>query len=314
MQRRMERAIRAQKRRVLLAGPEDAAPRKSRLVLLQQEYRSFSDGVGLRTEDERLEVSGFGPKQMKQLPLEKPASSTVLTPEVIKPPEPPELPDPPKSPAPPELPKPERFTDITGNWYPDAKPNSHRVLELQEYTFNEVIYKVDGHNVVLDHDAHEKEIAELLEREVGGELYLVPRVNEPQGVPTPDFLFHGARYDLKTLRGNTQLSTKDKEWQDKLNGMAFDGKIKEAITAAKGRNAKAISALLDVEKLKKSTNQDADIKDALEALKKDNAYLFEDDSTPPPYAGGTGRSTPPSKYDAETAKIMAAAGLDPEKD
>ena len=47
---------------------------------------------------------------------------------------------------------------------------------------------------------------------------------------------------------NTQLSTKDKEWQDKLNGMAFDGKIKEAITAAKGRNAKAISALLDVEK------------------------------------------------------------------
>ena len=117
---------------------------------------------------------------------------------------------------------------------------------------------------------------------------------------------------IKTL--NTQLSTKDKEWQDKLNGMAFDGKIKEAITAAKGRNAKAISALLDVEKLKKSTNQDADIKDALEALKKDNAYLFEDDSTPPPYAGGTGRSTPQSKYDAETTKIMVAAGLDPEKD
>lgn len=62
MQRRMERAIRAQKRRVLLAGPEDAAPRKSRLVLLQQEYRSFSDGVGLRTEDERLEVVRLWPK------------------------------------------------------------------------------------------------------------------------------------------------------------------------------------------------------------------------------------------------------------
>lgn len=67
MQRRMERAIRAQKRRVLLAGPEDAAPRKSRLVLLQQEYHRFSDGVGLRTEDERLEVSGFGPKQMVEV-------------------------------------------------------------------------------------------------------------------------------------------------------------------------------------------------------------------------------------------------------
>lgn len=173
MQRRLERAIRAQKRRVLLAGPEDAAPRKSRLVLLQQEYHRFSDGVGLRTEDERLEVSGFGPKQMKS------AKSAV-------------------SKAAPAA-KAVTFTDITGRWYPDADPNSHPVLELQEYASGGATYKVDGHNVVLDHDAHEKEIAELLEREVGGEIYLVPRVNNPQGVPTPDYLFRGRGYDLKTL-------------------------------------------------------------------------------------------------------------------
>lgn len=173
MQRRLERAIRAQRRRVLLAGPEDAAPRKSRLVLLQQEYHRFSDGVGLRTEDERLEVSGFGPKQMKSTKIvthrAAPAAKAVT------------------------------FTDITGKWYPNAKPNSHPVLELQEYTPGGETYKVDGHNVVLDHDPHEKEIAELLEREVGGEIYLVPRVNNPQGVSTPDYLFHGRGYDLKTL-------------------------------------------------------------------------------------------------------------------
>lgn len=125
--------------------------------------------------------------------------------------------------------------------------------------------------------------------------------------------------DVKDLQDkiknlNTQLSDKDKEWQEKLNGMAFDGKIKDAISAAKGRNAKAIAALLDVDKLRKSNNQGAEIKAALEDLKKDNAYLFEDDTTPPPYAGGTGKNPPPGKYDAETAKIMAAAGLDPEKD
>lgn len=130
MQRRMERAIRAQKRRVLLAGPEDAAPRKSRLVLLQQEYHRFSVGVGLRTEDERLEVSGFGPKQMKS------AKAAV-------------------SKAAPAA-KTDTFTDITGRWYPDANPNSHPVLELQEYASDGATYKVDGHNVVLDHDAHEK--------------------------------------------------------------------------------------------------------------------------------------------------------------
>ena len=125
--------------------------------------------------------------------------------------------------------------------------------------------------------------------------------------------------DVKELQGkitdlNTQLSDKDKEWKEKMSGMVFDGKIKDAITAAKGRSAKAIAALLDMDALKQSKNQDADIQAALEGLKKDNAYLFEDDFTPPPYAGGTGRTPPPGKYDHETARIMAAAGLNPERD
>ena len=173
MQRRLERAIRAQRRRVLLAGPEDIEPHKSRLAVLQQECERFSKSVGLRTETERLEVSVFGPKQMQSTKIvthrAAPAAKAVT------------------------------FTDITGKWYPNAKPNSHPVLELQEYTPGGETYKVDGHNVVLDHDPHEKEIAELLEREVGGEIYLVPRVNNPQGVSTPDYLFHGRGYDLKTL-------------------------------------------------------------------------------------------------------------------
>ena len=173
MQRRLERAIRAQRRRVLLAGPEDIETHKSRLAVLQQECERFSKSVGLRTETERLEVSGFGPKQMQSTKIvthrAAPAAKAVT------------------------------FTDITGKWYPNAKPNSHPVLELQEYTPGGETYKVDGHNVVLDHDPHEKEIAELLEREVGGEIYLVPRVNNPQGVSTPDYLFHGRGYDLKTL-------------------------------------------------------------------------------------------------------------------
>lgn len=67
MQRKLERAIRTQKRRVLLAGPEDVEARRSRLTILEQEYRRFSKGVGLRTEDERLHVSGFGPKQMREV-------------------------------------------------------------------------------------------------------------------------------------------------------------------------------------------------------------------------------------------------------
>lgn len=119
--------------------------------------------------------------------------------------------------------------------------------------------------------------------------------------------------EITTLQG--KLTDKDKEWQGKLDGMAFDGKVKDAITAAKGKSVKAISALLDLDTLRQSKNQDADIKAAVEALKTgEYGYQFDTQPAPPPYAGGTGKDPVTGKYDADTAKIMRAAGLDPEKD
>ena len=118
--------------------------------------------------------------------------------------------------------------------------------------------------------------------------------------------------EITTLQG--KLTDKDKEWQEKIDGMTFDGEIKDIITAAKGKNVKAISALLDLDALRQSKNRTADAKAAVEAVKKDNAYLFDAEGTPPPYADGTGKDPVTGKYDAATAKIMRAAGLDPEKD
>lgn len=99
--------------------------------------------------------------------------------------------------------------------------------------------------------------------------------------------------DIKDLQGQIatlqgKLDTQKAEHEAKLADMAFDGVLKDAITAAKGRNTKAIQALLDVDKLKASKDQSADIKAALDKLKEDNGYLFESDETPPPYAPGTG--------------------------
>lgn len=118
--------------------------------------------------------------------------------------------------------------------------------------------------------------------------------------------------EITKLQG--QLADKDKEWQAKIDTLNFETKVKDAITAAKGKSAKAISALLDMDALKASKNQEADIKAAIDALKKESDYLFESEQIPPPYAGGTGKDPVTGKYDADTAKIMRAAGLDPEKD
>lgn len=78
--------------------------------------------------------------------------------------------------------------------------------------------------------------------------------------------------DVNDLRGKittlqNDLATKEADYQGKLADMTFDHALEKAITGAKGRNAKAIAALLDVPTLKASKNQEADIKAALEGLK-----------------------------------------------
>ena len=98
--------------------------------------------------------------------------------------------------------------------------------------------------------------------------------------------------EVAKLRG--ELAEKDQAWQAKLDAAAFEGRVKDAITAARGRNPKAVAALLDLDALKASKNQDADLKAALEALRQESSYLFEDAATPPPYAAGTGSTPPPA--------------------
>lgn len=100
------------------------------------------------------------------------------------------------------------YEDITTAWHHDAIPGSHEVKDLMEYIAPDgKKYVVHGNDVVLDYSQHEKEIAELLERKIGGEIFMVPRVNKPEGVSTPDYLFNGKEYDLKTIKRNAAENT-----------------------------------------------------------------------------------------------------------
>ena len=67
---------------------------------------------------------------------------------------------------------------------------------------------------------------------------------------------------------------KDAEYATKEADRLFNETLKEAIKAAGGRNDKAVMALLDVEALKASKDQSADIKKALDSAKESDAYLF----------------------------------------
>lgn len=66
-QRRLERAIRAQKRKILIdkatGDAENLETDQIKLQLLQQDYKAFSKAAGLRMQHERLEKVGFAWKE-----------------------------------------------------------------------------------------------------------------------------------------------------------------------------------------------------------------------------------------------------------
>ena len=63
----------------------------------------------------------------------------------------------------------------------------------------------------------------------------------------------------------------------------FNEVLSVAITEAKGRNAKAITAMLDLDKLRGSKNQEKDIKAALDSLRTESGYLFDDNGGKPQF-------------------------------
>ena len=100
----------------------------------------------------------------------------------------------------------------------------------------------------------------------------------------------------------------ERDAAQRIADMEFDNDLKDAIAAAKGKNTKAVAALLDIPTLKQSKNRAADLKTAIGNVQKEAAYLFGEDQTPPPYAPGAG-SQGMGQADSLTVSIRSAAGL-----
>ena len=110
------------------------------------------------------------------------------------------------------------------------------------------------------------------------------------------------------------IKTKDTAHQQEIADRDFNDLLKESIASAKGVNAKAITALLDVETLKASKNQKEDIAAALKALTEaeDSKMLF---GAPEPNPVGTGNLIGQVRTgggsNADDAAMRAAMGLPP---
>lgn len=86
----------------------------------------------------------------------------------------------------------------------------------------------------------------------------------------------------------------------------FNDQLAAAITEAKGKNPKAITALLDLDTLRKSRNMDKDIKTALDALRTESGYLFDDNGGAPRFAAGGGQGKGQSNGETDLSKMSMA--------
>lgn len=98
--------------------------------------------------------------------------------------------------------------------------------------------------------------------------------------------------DVKDLQGKIQtltgeLNTIKSTYESQIEGMKFQSTLEAKINSSGARNAKAVMAMLDMDSLKASKNQDSDIALALEKVKEDNDYLFQSSKPTPKIVTGT---------------------------
>lgn len=131
------------------------------------------------------------------------------------------------------------------------------------------------------------------------------KLKEFEGVNVSDM-----REQIEQLQKD--LKAKDDAYAAKEADRVFNETLSEAIKSAGGRNEKAVKGLLDIDALKGSKDQSADIKKALDAVKESDAYLFTADE---PFMNPVGPTNngDEGKRVGGLASIRAAMGLPAKK-
>jgi hypothetical protein len=98
----------------------------------------------------------------------------------------------------------EQYVDITTRKLLE-KYNNYEIEEQKYFVDNNGSkYNVDGKKVILEPTDKEKEVANLLGEIYGGKVRIIPRINEPAGIKTPDYMIENRKYDLKEIYGNSK--------------------------------------------------------------------------------------------------------------
>lgn len=100
-----------------------------------------------------------------------------------------------------------RYEDVTDKF---INKQQYKIEQQKYYISSDGIkHNMDRRYVVLDTTKKEIEVAELLGELFGGVIKMIPKVNEPAGIKTLDYMINGKRFDLKEIRGNSKNTLYD---------------------------------------------------------------------------------------------------------
>ena len=90
------------------------------------------------------------------------------------------------------------FEDITDAFTHSKRHKGQKVERLPISMYPDMGFD-ESYRLAFDHDAIEKNVAQWLSDEIGGKFYLCPRVELPMRVRSPDYLWDGEWWDLKSV-------------------------------------------------------------------------------------------------------------------
>lgn len=116
------------------------------------------------------------------------------------------------------------YRSVKNEWLKNVDFSKSKVSDQLFWEHDNKKYHVDGHNVVLDYNQKEKDTALWLSRTLGKHVEMVPRVNYPKGISTPDYLVDGMKFDLKEVSGDGKniIDTASKKAKKQAENIVFD--------------------------------------------------------------------------------------------
>ena len=95
-----------------------------------------------------------------------------------------------------------RYKDIKEKWMGVSRKDGGNVLYAKSVTSGGKRYYIKGNKVQLKPSNHEINVAQLICELTGKTIMVLPKVNIPEGILTPDYLINGKQYELKTVYKN----------------------------------------------------------------------------------------------------------------